>query len=118
MHSASCAPSTLLPRFDPARALEIIDRDGVSVFEGVPTMYTALLHQPADQAAAATLRICVSGGAALPVEVLRGFEERVDCKLLEGYGLSETSAVSSFNHADRGRGDEGRRRQGRRGPSG
>jgi long-chain acyl-CoA synthetase len=94
---------TLLPRFDPARALEIIDRDGVSVFEGVPTMYTAILHQPPEQGAAARLRICVSGGAALPVEVLRGFEERFDCKLLEGYGLSETSAVASFNHADRER---------------
>jgi long-chain acyl-CoA synthetase len=43
----------------------------------------------------------VSGGAALPVEVLRGFDERFSCKLLEGYGLSETSAIASFNHADR-----------------
>jgi long-chain acyl-CoA synthetase len=92
---------TLLPRFDPAKALEIIDRDGVSVFAGVPTMYTALLHQPSKRDA--RLRVCVSGGAALPVEVLRGFEERFDCKLLEGYGLSETSAIASFNHADRDR---------------
>jgi acyl-coenzyme A synthetase/AMP-(fatty) acid ligase len=45
----------------------------------------------------------VAGGAALPVEVLRGFEGRFDCKLLEGYGLSETSAIASFNHADRDR---------------
>jgi long-chain acyl-CoA synthetase len=101
VRSGACL--TLLPRFDPARALEIIDRDGVSVFQGVPTMYTALLHQPADQDAGATLRICVSGGSALPVEVLRGFEERFSCKLLEGYGLSETSAIASFNHADRER---------------
>jgi long-chain acyl-CoA synthetase len=101
MRAGACL--TLLPRFDPAKALEIIDRDGVSVFEGVPTMYTALLHQPSKQGAAAKLRICVSGGAALPVEVLRGFEDRFGCKLLEGYGLSETSAVSSFNHADRER---------------
>jgi long-chain acyl-CoA synthetase len=92
---------TLLPRFDPAKALEIIDRDGVSVFEGVPTMYTALLHQPSERDA--RLRVCVSGGAALPVEVLRGFEERFDCKVLEGYGLSETSAIASFNHPDRER---------------
>jgi long-chain acyl-CoA synthetase len=92
---------TLLPRFDPAKALEIIDRDGVSVFAGVPTMYTALLHQVSERDA--RLRICVSGGAALPVEVLRGFEARFDCKLLEGYGLSETSAIASFNHADRDR---------------
>ena len=92
---------TLLPRFDPAKALEIIDRDGVSVFAGVPTMYTALLHQTSERDV--RLRICVSGGAALPVEVLRGFEARFDCKLLEGYGLSETSAIASFNHADRDR---------------
>jgi long-chain acyl-CoA synthetase len=92
---------TLLPRFDPAKALKIIDRDGVSVFAGVPTMYTALLHQVSERDA--RLRICVSGGAALPVEVLRGFEARFDCKLLEGYGLSETSAIASFNHADRDR---------------
>jgi long-chain acyl-CoA synthetase len=94
---------TLLPRFEPGKALEMIDRDGVSVFEGVPTMYTALLHQPSAQTSAATLRVCVSGGSALPVEVLRGFEERFDCKLLEGYGLSETTAASSFNHPDRER---------------
>ena len=92
---------TLLPRFDPAKALEIIDRDGVSVFAGVPTMYTALLHQTSERDV--RLRICVSGGAALPVEVLRGFEGQFDCKLLEGYGLSETSAIASFNHADRDR---------------
>ena len=92
---------TLLPRFDPAKALGIIDRDGVSVFAGVPTMYTALLHQPSERDV--RLRICVCGGAALPVEVLRGFEARFDCKLLEGYGLSETSAIASFNHADRDR---------------
>ncbi|HTQ20664.1 long-chain fatty acid--CoA ligase [Mycobacterium sp.] len=92
---------TLLPRFDPAKALEIFDRDGVSVFAGVPTMYTALLHQASEHDV--RLRVCVSGGAALPVEVLRGFEERFDCKLLEGYGLSETSAIASFNHPDRER---------------
>ena len=47
------------------------------------------------------LRVCVSGGAALPVEILRGFEEKFGCIILEGYGLSETSPVASFNHPDR-----------------
>ncbi|HEV8172553.1 MAG TPA: AMP-binding protein, partial [Actinoplanes sp.] len=47
------------------------------------------------------LRLCVSGGAALPVEVMRGFEESFGCMILEGYGLSETSPVASFNHPDR-----------------
>jgi long-chain acyl-CoA synthetase len=95
---------TLLPRFDPARALEIIARDKVTIFEGVPTMYAAMLHLPdADPAAAATLRICASGGASLPVEILRGFEEKFGCMILEGYGLSETSPVASFNQPDKER---------------
>ena len=51
----------------------------------------------------ASLRLCVSGGAALPVEVLRGFEAAFGCIVLEGYGLSETSPVASFNHPDRDR---------------
>jgi long-chain acyl-CoA synthetase len=93
---------TLLPRFDPAKALEIIQRDKVTIFEGVPTMYAAILHLPeADPAMAATLRVCVSGGASMPVEILRSFEEKFGCIILEGYGLSETSPVASFNHPDR-----------------
>src|SRR3954468_4794810 len=69
---------TLLPRFDAAKALEILGRDGVTVFEGVPTMLSALLHDESD-ADASSLRVCVSGGAALPVEVLRAFELRFAC---------------------------------------
>jgi long-chain acyl-CoA synthetase len=93
---------TLLPRFDPAKALDIIERDSVTIFEGVPTMYAAMLHLPdADPAKAATLRLCISGGAAMPVEILRGFEEKFGCTILEGYGLSETSPVASFNHPDK-----------------
>jgi long-chain acyl-CoA synthetase len=95
---------TLLPRFEPAKALEIIQRDRVTIFEGVPTMYGALLHQPdRGDYDTSTLRVCASGGAALPVEVLKGFEEAFGCKVLEGYGLSETSPVASFNHPDRER---------------
>jgi long-chain acyl-CoA synthetase len=95
---------TLLPRFDPGKALEIIERDAVTIFEGVPTMYAAMLHLPdADPSQAATLRVCISGGAAMPVEVLRGFEAKFGCVILEGYGLSETSPVASFNHPDKPR---------------
>jgi long-chain acyl-CoA synthetase len=93
---------TLLPRFDPAKTLEIIQRDKVTIFEGVPTMYAAILHLPdVDPAMAATLRVCVSGGASMPVEIMRGFEEKFGCMILEGYGLSETSPVASFNHPDK-----------------
>jgi long-chain acyl-CoA synthetase len=95
---------TLIPRFDPAKALEIIQRDRVSVFEGVPTMYSAMLNLPgADSYDTSSLKVCASGGAAMPVEVMRGFEDKFGCKVLEGYGLSETSPVASFNHPDRER---------------
>jgi long-chain acyl-CoA synthetase len=93
---------TLLPRFNAAKALEILGRDGVTVFEGVPTMFSALLHDESD-ADAGSLRVCVSGGAAMPVEVLRAFELRFGCQVLEGYGLSETSPMASFNRPDRER---------------
>jgi long-chain acyl-CoA synthetase len=95
---------TLIPRFEPGKALEIIQRDSVNVFMGVPTMYGALLHQPdRERYDVSTLRLCVSGGSALPVELMRAFEAAFRCKILEGYGLSETSPVASFNHPDRER---------------
>jgi long-chain acyl-CoA synthetase len=95
---------TLLPRFDAGKALDIIARDRVTIFEGVPTMYAGMLHHPAaDTADTTSLRVCVSGGAAMPVEILRGFEEKFGCMILEGYGLSETSPVASFNHPHRPR---------------
>jgi long-chain acyl-CoA synthetase len=91
----------LLPRFDPGATLGLIGRERVTIFEGVPTMYAALLHHPArSEADLSSLRTCVSGGAALPVELLRGFEAAFGCVILEGYGLSETSPVASFNHPD------------------
>jgi long-chain acyl-CoA synthetase len=90
---------TLLPRFDGAKALSIIERDRVTVFEGVPTMFAAMLHQAdRDRYDVSSLRLCISGGSAMPVEVMRGFEEAFGCIVLEGYGLSETSPVASFNH--------------------
>jgi long-chain acyl-CoA synthetase len=95
---------TLIPRFDGGKALEILERDRVTVFEGVPTMYAAMLHDPrADETDASALEVCVSGGAAMPVEVMRAFEEKFGCQILEGYGLSETSPVASFNRRDRER---------------
>jgi long-chain acyl-CoA synthetase len=101
---AAGACLTLLPRFDAGHALRILADHRVTVFEGVPTMYVALLHQPdrADHDTSA-LRMCISGGAALPVEVLRGFEDASGVPVLEGYGLSETSPVASFNHPGRER---------------
>jgi len=93
------ASLTLIPRFDGGKALSVIERDGVTIFQGVPTMFSAMLHQP-DPASRdmSSLRLCVSGGSAMPVEVMRSFEETFGCIVLEGYGLSETSPVASFNH--------------------
>jgi long-chain acyl-CoA synthetase len=94
------ATLSLLPRFEPSKALEVIERDAITVFEGVPTMYSALLQATSltSRAAARTLRTCISGGTALPVQVINDFEEAFGCMILEGYGLSETSPVAAFNH--------------------
>jgi long-chain acyl-CoA synthetase len=101
---AAGASLALIPRFDAGAALEVIERDRVTLFEGVPTMYAALLHHPErDRFDVGTLRMCVSGGAALAVELLRGFEREFGCVILEGYGLSETSPVACFNHPGRER---------------
>jgi long-chain acyl-CoA synthetase len=98
------ATVTMLPRFDPDKALEIIDRDNVTIFQGVPTMYNAMLHADScDDADCSSLRLCMSGGAAMPAELMREFEGKFDCIILEGYGLSETSPVASFNHPDKER---------------
>jgi long-chain acyl-CoA synthetase len=99
---AAGAGLSLMARFDPAKAIERIRRDRVTVLEAVPTMYSALLSV-ADQFssdATASLRTCVSGGAALPVAVLSDFEKTFDAMILEGYGLSETSPAVTFNHPD------------------
>ena len=100
--------NVLLPRFDADAVLSAMQKEQVSVFCGVPTMYWALLNHPdAEKYDLATiarnLRLCVSGGSSMPVEVLRGFEERFNVPILEGYGLSECSPVVSFNHLDRER---------------
>src|SRR3954466_8254734 len=106
MNACAVAGATLtfIPRFDPAKALEIIERDKVTMFSGVPTMYNAMLHDSSrDERDTSTLRTCTSGGSAMPGELLRGFEKAFDCMVLEGYGLSETSPVASFNHPDKER---------------
>jgi long-chain acyl-CoA synthetase len=103
---ATGATVVLLPRFDAGQALALMHREQVTFFAGVPTMYHALLHcedAPDIAAIAARLRVAVSGGAALPAELMRRFEERFGVPILEGYGLSETSPVATFNRVDRPR---------------
>ncbi len=91
----------LLPRFEPIAALELMQKYQVNLFAGVPTMYFALLHTPEADDYDLDLEYCVSGGAAMPVEVMKDFDEKYGVNILEGYGLSETSPVVSFNVLDR-----------------
>ena len=96
----------LLPRFDPGAVLDTIVKEGVAFWIGVPTMYWSLLEYASSarvdvSAVAKTLRICISGGAPMPVEVMRRFESTFGVRVLEGYGLSETSPVVAFNQLSR-----------------
>jgi long-chain acyl-CoA synthetase len=96
----------LLPRFDPAAVLDAFTREGIGLWVGVPTMYWTLLnHAKATgvdvSRAAASLRLCVSGGAPMPLDVLREFERVFRARILEGYGLSETAPVVAFNQLQR-----------------
>lgn len=94
---ASGACLTLLPRFDAGKALGILSEHGVTVFAGVPTVFSRLLRQPdRDAYDVSRLRVSVTGGAAMPVEVLHDFQAAFGCPVLEGYGMSETSPVASF----------------------
>lgn len=95
---------TLVPRFDAVKALQVVSRDRVTVLEGVPTMYAAMLHSPdADDTDMSSLRTCITGGAPMPVEILKAFEKKFDCEIYEGYGLSETAPIACFNQPGRQR---------------
>jgi long-chain acyl-CoA synthetase len=99
------ATLSLLARFDAEGLLDLLRRDGLTVMAGVPTMWNALLHAAGDRTPEdfATLRLAASGGASLPAEVMRAFEERFGCVILEGYGLSETTGAATFNGLGRER---------------
>jgi long-chain acyl-CoA synthetase len=100
--SLSGGTLVLLPRFDPLQAAQLIAKHKVNFFAGVPTMYFALLNHPEiSDGMLASLEHCVSGGSAMPVEVMKSFDDRFGVNILEGYGLSETSPVASFNQFDR-----------------
>ena len=115
---AAAATTVLLPRFDAEAALSLMVRERVTFFAGVPTMYHALLTRaaterdtahPAEDVPLATgaiadrMRVAISGGAPMPRELMRRFEERFSVQILEGYGLSETSPIATFNRRDRPR---------------
>jgi long-chain acyl-CoA synthetase len=94
------ATLVLVPRFEVGAVLDAVERHRVTVFCGVPTMFVALLHADLTGRDVSSLRVCVSGGASIPGEVLRGFEAAYGgVPVLEGYGLSETSAIATFNRS-------------------
>lgn len=101
------AKSVLLPKFDAASVFSLMQEHKVSVFAGVPSMYWGLLNYKEENfdyaKIASNLKICVSGGAALPVNVLEEFEARFKVDIIEGYGMSEGSPVVTFNQLDLGR---------------
>jgi len=102
MHTAFAGGNTivLMPRFDPAEAVELMLRESITHFAGVPTMYHALLSALPDQEAidtiARSLRLALSGGSAMPVEIIKQVKEKFGINVREGYGLSETSPGASF----------------------
>lgn len=101
------ATLVLVPRFDPHVALKLMVDQEITVFAGVPTMYWGLLNALGDadhvdvDRIAGTIRRAISGGAALPVEILSRFHERFGVQILEGYGLSETSPLALFSDPER-----------------
>ncbi|CAN5738879.1 long-chain fatty acid--CoA ligase [soil metagenome] len=88
----------LVPRFEMGPVLDALERHRVTVFMGVPTMYIAMLQADTSGRDLSALRVGISGGAAIPGEIIRSFEEKFPgTVILEGYGLSETSAIATFN---------------------
>lgn len=91
----------MLPRFNSAQALATLDRVDATSFPGVPTMYQALLDDPAmGKTDFTSLKVCISGGAALSAPVKERFEQATGARLIEGYGLTESSGVVSTNPFD------------------
>jgi len=91
------ASVVMLPRFDGRAALELLVREKCTIFMGVPTMYIALIAAGKASDLRPALASALSGGAALPEAVLTEFQQVFGTKVLEGYGLTETSPVATFN---------------------
>lgn len=90
----------LMPRFDAHLALETIEREGVTVFMGVPTMLAALVQASVESGRAPRMRLAHVGGAPLPATVADAFEERFGAVVLEGYGMTEVGGAVAVNRHD------------------
>lgn len=94
----------IVPRFSPIDVFQLTKKYEATVFAGVPTMYNFLLQTPnVDPEDLQSLRLCISGGASMPVALLKNFEQKFNVAVSEGYGLSEASPVTCFNPLDRPR---------------
>jgi len=95
---AKAAEIIIMPRFSLVEALRIITKSKPTVMPGVPTLFNAIMNHPKiKNFDLSSLKFCLSGGAALPIEVKQQFEAITGCKVVEGYGLSETSPVATCN---------------------
>ncbi len=96
------AHSVLLPRFDAEAVFGLMQKHSINIFAGVPTMYWGLVNYKEAKfdydLISKNLRVCMAGGASLPVQVLHDFEHRFKVDILEGYGMSEGSPIVTFNH--------------------
>ena len=88
---------SILPRFAPAAVLDALEADRCTVIGGVPTMLHALAQQDITGRDLSALRVAVSGGASLPEDIMRTFEDKYGIEVLEGYGMTETASSCSFN---------------------
>jgi long-chain acyl-CoA synthetase len=102
---ATASTLVLLPRFDAAAAVKLLETEDITFFAGVPTMYWGLLNALSDgvdvERIAGNLRVAVAGGSSLPVEIIKEVKQRFGVQILEGYGLSETSPVATFSDPNR-----------------
>ena len=91
----------LMENFIPQTLLKNIERYKVTIFTAVPSMYTVIVNMDIKDIDLSSIRLCISGGASLPVEIMEKTQQKMNCVVLEGYGLSETSPVVTFNLLDK-----------------
>jgi long-chain acyl-CoA synthetase len=98
---AKGAEIIIMPRFVLNEALRLIDKTKPTIMPGVPTLFNAIMHHPKIKSHdLSSLKFCLSGGAPLPLEIKHRFEAITGCKVVEGYGLSETAPVATCNPLD------------------
>jgi long-chain acyl-CoA synthetase len=93
------ASLSVVPRFEAKPVLDAIEADRVTVVPAVPTMLQALMTEGTSGRDLSALRVAVAGGASMPGDVMKAFEDMFGITVLEGYGLSETASICTFNRS-------------------